>query len=479
MTDVAPVQRSLPSSVNYTKILPLAVESRSRRRTFLPNNGQSFVSDLNNQIRIDISANAFLDTQHSYLRFRMRNTTGQNMSVDFSGGHGFIQRLRISQSGTILSDVFNYGRLVGGILLPSQIGTSAQGERSITEGQRWCNAGGAAAASMATAAPAEVSGAIAITPTNATNVVPAGSDYYFCIPLVNGLLGTTQSKMVPLQLLGSSPIQLEITLANVSDVGVFAAPPNAYTIDECRYIGALVEVGAEVDQQLRAVQSASRGRLVLNGVDYTHFTGNFAAGTQGNAVINIPARKKSMKSLLWLGATQNFVAPVRSACFNLCWGGHLNMEEFYVKIGSLVYPQTPIRSNFRDNLARQEASETLEELAKCMGTLNSAHGVGCLTRMNCYVNDCDNGNCPVASVAGGATATHQFSPFGIDLEAFQKTALESGVDTSSRALQMSLHCVLGRDLGGGIAADPITIDAYVCYDSLYYIDEAGRINVSQ
>ena len=69
-------QRVLPSSVDYTKILPLAVESRSRRRTFLPNNGQSFQSDQNNIIRIDISANAFLDPKHSYLRFRFNNTTG-------------------------------------------------------------------------------------------------------------------------------------------------------------------------------------------------------------------------------------------------------------------------------------------------------------------------------------------------------------------------------------------------------------------
>ena len=66
--------RTLPSNVDYSKVLPLAVESRSRRRSFFPVNGQSFSSSGNNIIRIDVSADSFLDTKHSYLRFKLTNT---------------------------------------------------------------------------------------------------------------------------------------------------------------------------------------------------------------------------------------------------------------------------------------------------------------------------------------------------------------------------------------------------------------------
>ena len=59
----------LPKTLDYTDVLPLAVESRARRRTFFPVNGQKFVSNGANIIRIDLSADALLDTQHSYLRF--------------------------------------------------------------------------------------------------------------------------------------------------------------------------------------------------------------------------------------------------------------------------------------------------------------------------------------------------------------------------------------------------------------------------
>ena len=59
------MERVLPKTIDYTDVLPLAVESKARRRTFFPVNGQSFTAIGANIIRIDISADALLDTQHS------------------------------------------------------------------------------------------------------------------------------------------------------------------------------------------------------------------------------------------------------------------------------------------------------------------------------------------------------------------------------------------------------------------------------
>jgi hypothetical protein len=66
------MERALPSSIDYTKILPIAAGNpRVMRRTFLPVNGQSFTAEGNNIIRIEISANQFWDAMHSYLRFEV------------------------------------------------------------------------------------------------------------------------------------------------------------------------------------------------------------------------------------------------------------------------------------------------------------------------------------------------------------------------------------------------------------------------
>ena len=200
---------SIPPSIDYTSILPMAVESRARRRGFVPSNGASFVSNQNNIIEIPVSASAFLDTKHSYLRMNLLNTSGQTLGVDFGGGHGLINRLRITQGGTVLSDCREYGRLMSAIILPCQGNQTNLATRSIKEGQRFANssvAGGAGVLAPATAAT-ELTGACVNTPTNASDstcAAAAGSNYVFSIPLMSGLLGTTQDKLIPLFLLNNA-----------------------------------------------------------------------------------------------------------------------------------------------------------------------------------------------------------------------------------------------------------------------------------
>ena len=295
---------AVPQQINYTSILPLAVESRSRRRSFLPTNGQLFNSAQNNVIRINVMANAFFDTKESYVRMRLTNTGGQTLGFDFGGGSGIVQRLRVLQQGRVLSDVQNYNKLLSAILLPAQGNETHVATRSVTEGVKYANSGPGAGGNMGAATQAEVNGATINTPTNANDMVPIAGEFVFCFPLVNGLLGSTQDKLVPLQLLGSAPLEVEITLAPSLDIGCWGgAAPGGYQIDDIRYMASLVEVGPEVDQHLREVQAASGGRLVLNGTDYTNYTGNISAGALGQVHLNIPTRRKSLKSVLFVGGS--------------------------------------------------------------------------------------------------------------------------------------------------------------------------------
>ena len=87
--------------------------------------------------------------------------------------------------------------------------------------------------------------------------------------------------------------------------------------------------------------------------------------------------------------------------------------------------------------------------------------------MNYAVTDCD--------VAGMATsgAVARYSPFGLDMEAFQRTAIESGVNTADRSTPITLLLNIG-----GANAEAINVDAFVAYDALYYIDSSGVISVA-
>ena len=479
---------SIPDSIDYTSILPMAVESRVRRRGFVPSNGAVFVSDQNNIIEIPVSASAFLDTKHSYLRMTLDNTTGVTFGVDFGGGHGLISRLRILQGGTVLSDCREYGRLMSSIILPCQGNQSNLATRSIKEGQRFANSTAAAGPGAGVLVPsggaAETSSACVNTPTNGNDSTVAaalGSNYVFSIPLMNGLIGTTQDKLVPLFLLNNSPIVIELTLQPALDIGVWGGVPAGYTINDVRYMASLVETGPAVEDQIRMVQAQSGGRLVLNGVDYTHHPGNIAANTIGRTALNIPVRKKSIKSVLWVGAGGLYAGGIGAQTnrFNLSYGGHLNVAEYQLSVGPRRIPEVPI--NFRAGTvagAGDLKAGYFEELAKCFGETGSAHGLGVMSRVNNSNTPGITGGMAIPSPGGGPMFTHVFCPFGIDCEAFQPDgkgggALESGVDTASSSVPLALNL----DIQVAIAV-PITVDIFVVHDSLYFIDTVGNLRVA-
>ena len=480
--------RKLPRNADYMSHLPLAMPSQAKRRNYFPVNGQSFTSTGNNIIRIDVSGDSFLDTKNSYLSFRYVNNTGQAMGFDFGAGQGFIRRLRIEQAGNVLTDCNNYGKLLSSILLPAQGDRDNLKSRSITENARFNN-DKANGNSTAPTPVADLSGASLTTPAHGAgliinnaaappNVPTAGSTATFCIPLVNGLLGVNQDKMVPLQLLGSSPITIEIELAPALDVGVFAGVPAAYAVDTVRYVAALVETPPALDEQLRMVQEQSGGAIMLSGTDYTHFQGTISAAATGQQNINVPARRRSIKSILWSGASQTFVAGgalAQDVRYNLSFGGNFNMQEYSVRVGSIQYPSEPVQCNY--GLAAGPAgvrSEHVTELEKCFGTLGSTVGVGSLCSSNFAVGDCDVAQMTTVVAPGAPDATHQFCPFGIDMESFQRvTAGHDGVNTADRATPITLQLTIGAAAG-----EAVTIDAYVCYDSLFYIDSSGSIRVS-
>ena len=481
--------RKLPRNANYMDHLPLAITSKSKRRVFFPVNGQTFSSTGNNIIRIDISGDSFWDTKNSYLQFRFVNNSGQTCGLDFGSGHGFIKRLRVEQSGNVLTDCNNYNKLMSSILLPCQGDRDSVRSRSITENVRFSN-DKANGNFFDPCVNTDVSGATITTPTSGDQiflnnaVVPpgaptAGSFGTFCIPLVNGLIGLNQSKMIPLQLLSNSPITIELELCPLLDIGVFgAAPGGTYSIDTVRYVAQMVETPPELDTQLRMVQEQSGGAIMLTGVDWTNFQGNINAGATGQQNINVPARRRSIKSIVWTGASKSFVAGgalAQDVRYNLSYGGHFNMTEYSVKVGSIQYPAEPVKCDYGAAAGPANVrSEHLMELHKTFGSLGSTIGVGSLNGFNFAITDCDVAQMSGVVAPGNADSSYRFCPFAIDMEAFQRvSAGHDGVNTADRSTPITLQLTIGA-----AGADAIAVDAWVCYDSLFYIDATGTIRVN-
>ncbi len=466
------MERVLPKTLDYTDVLPLAVESRARRRTFFPINGQTFNSGGANIIRIDLSADALLDTQHSYLRFTF-TANGDTCGFDSAGGHAFIRRLRVEQSGTILEDINSYNRLMGAVVLPCMSSNEHNDERSITEGQTCIgsrigdgsihgteyevslNYAGVPATNVGGLASAVVGGR-----HNKNDQVANAGTYEFCIPINSGLMNN--EKLIPLMLM-SAPLTLEIELAPSIQPVCWASDNRDYTISNVRYIANLIEVGQDVGAQLRMVQEVSGGVLTLSGQTYRHFTGTLSNGGTGDQIINVPARVKSMKSLFFVGQGAGNDA---FNTYDVSFGGNMKLNEYQLKIGSVVYPPTPVRCNFGtglDSVIWSKRSEPLMELAKSWGSVGSTKGMGQLSTLTYAVTD---------ATRQGNGGDKLYAPFGLDLEAFQRVAIESGVNTADRSLPISL--ILNTSSG----TTQQNVDVFVLADALFYLNADGSMSVS-
>ena len=129
----------------------------------------------------------------------------------------------------------------------------------------------------------------------------------------------------------------------------------------------------------------------------------------------------------------------------------------------MVYPPTPVRA--AGGIAINNASEMLMELEKAWGNTGSRFGLGQETGLQTFYAQ--------ASARALTNQPYRFAPFGLDLEAFQKVAIESGVNTADRSLPISLiteHT--------GAAANNQNIDVYVLADALFYINQDGSMSVS-
>ena len=144
----------------------------------------------------------------------------------------------------------------------------------------------------------------------------------------------------------------------------------------------------------------------------------------------------------------------------------MKLNEDQLKIGSVVYPPTPVRCNFgsgADNVIWSKRSEPLMELAKSWGSVGSTKGMGQLSTLTYAVSE---------SVRSGTGGDKVYAPFGLDLEAFQRVAIESGVNTADRSLPISL--ILNT-------SSPTTlqnVDVFVLADALFYINADGSMSVS-
>ena len=144
--------------------------------------------------------------------------------------------------------------------------------------------------------------------------------------------------------------------------------------------------------------------------------------------------------------------------------GHNNLTQFQLSIGATRYPPTP--NTCDPTAATTNKSGAYTELMKAFGKIGSTVHSDLLNAGNYMIGAGDAGdNDPSDRIP--------FCPFAIDLESFRHE-IENGIDSSSRALPITLHTTHT----GNITAGCNDVYMYVLYDSLFYINMDGSVSVS-
>ena len=270
--------------------------------------------------------------------------------------------------------------------------------------------------------------------------------------LVSGLLDN--DKYLPLVLMNAG-ITLEIEWAIGNEAGCAVGHDFDYEISQLRYASHLIDLERSFYDRLRMVQQASGGVLQIAGQSYRGFRGNIDdLNTAGS--INCPARVRSIKSFFF-----GYKRAVTQAKFNTSAMGHNNLRQFQLSIGATRYPPTPNECNATTNKVG-----AYTELMKAFGKIGSTVHSDLL----------NSGNYMAGAGAGGDNDPADiipFSPFAIDLESFRHE-IENGIDSSSRALPITLHTTHSAAIEAGCN----DVYMYVLYDSLFYVNMDGSVSVS-
>lgn len=521
---------SAPNSVNYGDQLPLGIEAKSQKRLFFPTTGDTYTATGNNIARIDINYDGLLDTAQSYLEFTVRNTSGAAGSLDL--GQSLIKKLTVSSGGVVLEEIHDYNTLVGAFLLPSNAGKQnlhyesmnltgidfAANFSSRTQAAVDANCVAARPAAVLNGDMPTVIGATnagdesaniraaileAVNNLGRTKLIAAGGDGAIATAirdsvnayatnnangtfetlrysstagaigdntgaigdgqerkqhykLVSGLLDN--DKYLPLVLMNAG-ITLEIEFSPGNEAGVCVGRDFTYQITQLRYAAHLIDLERSFYDRLRLVQQNSGGVLQIAGQSFRGFRGTIDAGA-ASASINCPARVRSIKSFFF-----GYKRATQQSRFNTSALGHNNLSEFQLSIGATRYPPTP---NKCDAVSNKSGAYT--ELMKAFGKIGSTVHSDLL----------NSGNYMIASGAdayNGVSTRIPFSPFAIDLESFRHE-IENGIDSSSRALPITLHTQ--HTGAGGVAMENGVNDVYmyVLYDSLFYVNMDGSVSVS-
>ena len=431
-------KRVPPSSVDFSRLLPLGVKAVSKSRKFAPNNGASF-SATNNVIRIPLNTNSFIDPRQSYLTFDIKVTGSEAGATKYTAcdgsAHALISQLRIEGSeGTELERCSNYN-VVYHAMRDLQCGDDHR-----------------------------------MTLQNCMELAPTGGDLQsvklvdnatqnvrgVSLKLMSGLLNS--DKYIPAGFVSGGGLVIELTLeTDKNALFTNGTGTPTYELSNVNYIAQCVEMSEDFNQNFRAMLK-EQGGIQWSGQNFYTHSYNFSSSTSGTANVPVTGRYKSLKAMFHvLRQSENLN---KSTEYSVSRRSSNNAESIQWHIGANVYPSQPVQGTATN------PSQFVAELVKAVSSLGDV-------RMGSQLNIANFTE--VATVV--ATVVNGKAVYGIDLESYAHSSdiLESGINTADLALNMNVEFKFGAS---ALNAKDVTVTSACLVDSIYTLDSQGILTVT-
>ena len=298
--------------------------------------------------------------------------------------------------------------------------------------------------------------------------INAGATETFSVPLLCGLFHLSE-KEIPLGQL-QADLRIKIDWEQTANW-------------DCRGAGGVVEfsdinltcIMREVPDSVDAAiaKTSQGGSFSMHSKDYSNYT-NVIPADSGSASILIPCRVSSLSTILHcIRPTANWGNNNRRSITGRCTGG---LTKFSYQINGVNIPQisVPVETQTDGMDHKPNICQSMPHLLQALGLYEGMQPLGCGLERLLYFQKGDTAEDVFAEDQDFYTQSLGTFVFAVDLGSFPAeydNVINAGLSTLTSVIMLNLE----------FSDEPTTqsyrLSSFACYDSLYFIDDNGILNV--
>jgi len=437
-----------PSVLRYSDILKVGTPIADMNyHTLIPSNGGSFGPNQMIRLPFNIPTDSFANLKGAYIKFQVNNADSSNAAVldPVAGAGAFIDTWRItSGTGALLEEIVHYNAIYA--LMNDMVSVGhRESNGNVMDGTTEApltdiQLGGTGSATLASSTTRTV---IAASGNKTLTHVPM-SGFFQC------------DRLAPLGFAtGTSTIEIilpqaQFPLAFNNDV---ASPNTAWTITNVELHVPVLRMGSEFNASFRQLLSSG---IPINwhSTSYHNVQTNVPQNSGGAKTLTVSTRKRSVKSIFTLfrktGDLTDPHADSSSARRSL------GITRYRYTIGGVNMPSADIE------VSADDLGESYACLSQCLSNLGNVYSSTCMNR--------DNYRQTVDIDGSSSQAEASKIAYGLDLESYGHSDVQSGKNLSNQGLPVVFTATLGSTTTNQSTSADCLCDMYLLYDVVYSLD---------